>query len=111
MRECFERAAAAHPGAVAEVTVQRQYEPMSVSDDSRIMRLVKKAAAEIGRTIESAGMGGGCDANVLNRRGLEVVNLGTGMREIHTTSEWLKVSDMVAAAEVTLAAIRLAASS
>jgi len=111
MRECFERAAAAHPGATAQVTVQRQYEPMSVSDDSRIMRLVKKAAAEIGRTIESAGMGGGCDANVLNRRGLEVVNLGTGMREIHTTSEWLKVSDMVAAAEVTLAAIRLAASS
>src|SRR2546427_2383378 len=52
----------------------------------------------------AAGMGGGCDANVLNRRGLEVVNLGTGMRDIHTTSEWLKVSDMVAAAEVTLAA-------
>ena len=39
---------------------------------------------------------------------LEVVNLGTGMREIHTTKEWLKVSDMVAAAEVTLAAILLA---
>jgi tripeptide aminopeptidase len=109
MRECFERAAAAHPGAVAEVKVQRQYEPMNVSDDSPVMRLVRKAAAEIGRTIESAGMGGGCDANVLNRRGLEVVNLGTGMREIHTTSEWLKVSDMVAAAEVTLAVIRLAA--
>jgi tripeptide aminopeptidase len=54
-------------------------------------------------------MGGGCDANILNRRGLEVVNLGTGMREIHTTSEWLAVSDMVAAAEVTLAALQLAA--
>jgi tripeptide aminopeptidase len=71
---------------------------------------VRAAAAEIGRTIESAGMGGGCDANILNRRGLEVVNLGTGMREIHTTSEWLKVSDMVAAAEVTLATIELSAS-
>jgi di/tripeptidase len=45
----------------------------------------------------------------LNQRGLEVVNLGTGMRDIHTTSEWLKVSDMVAAAEVTLALITLAA--
>jgi len=31
------------------------------------------------------------------------------MREIHTTGEWLKVSDMVAAAEVTLAVIQLAA--
>jgi len=54
-------------------------------------------------------MGGGCDANVLNGRGFEVVNLGTGMREIHTTGEWLKVSDMVAAAEITLAVIQLAA--
>ncbi len=54
-------------------------------------------------------MGGGCDANILNQRGFEVVNLGTGMREIHTTKEWLKVSDMVAAAEVTLATIELAA--
>jgi di/tripeptidase len=43
------------------------------------------------------------------RRGLEVVYLGPGMREIHTTSEWLRVSDMVAAAEVTLAVIELAA--
>jgi len=47
--------------------------------------------------------------NILNHRGFEVVNLGTGMREIHTTNEWLKVSDMVAAAEVTLATIELAA--
>ena len=83
-----------------------QYEPMHVADDAPIMRLVRAAAARVGRHAStSAGMGGGCDANILNRRGLEVVNLGTGMREIHTTSEWLKVSDMVAAAEVTLAAI------
>ena len=109
MRECLEAAAARHPGASVEVTVESSYEPMEIHDDARIMRLVTAAAAKVGRTIQSAGMGGGCDANVLNRRGLEVVNLGTGMRDIHTTSEWLKVSDMVAAAEVTLAAIELAA--
>ena len=109
MRACFTEAAARHSGAAADVTVTRQYEPMSVPDDAPIMRLVAAAAARVGRTITSAGMGGGCDANILNRRGLEVVNLGTGMRDIHTTKEWLRVSDMVAAAEVTLAAIELAA--
>jgi tripeptide aminopeptidase len=85
------------------------YQPMRVADDAPIMRLLLEAAARAGRTVASAGMGGGCDANILNQRGLEVVNLGTGMRDIHTTSEWLKVSDMVAAAEVTLALITLAA--
>jgi tripeptide aminopeptidase len=109
MRACFLEAAARHPGARVDVDVEAAYESMSVPDDSAIMRLVTAAAQKLGRTITSAGMGGGCDANILNRRGLEVVNLGTGMREIHTTSEWLRVGDMVAAAEVTLAAIELAA--
>jgi tripeptide aminopeptidase len=109
MQACFEEAAARHPGARVEVQVEAAYEPMAVADDSTIMRLVTAAAARTGRTITPAGMGGGCDANVLNRRGFEVVNLGTGMREIHTTSEWLSVTDMVAAAEVTLAVIELAA--
>src|SRR5262245_36443807 len=109
MRRCFEEAAARHTDARVEITVDPAYEPMVVADDAPIMRLVAEAAARTGRTITPAGMGGGCDANVLNRRGLEVVNLGTGMRDIHTTGEWLRVSDMVGAAEVTLAAIQLAA--
>jgi tripeptide aminopeptidase len=108
MRDCFE-AAAHRAGARVESAFESMYEPMHVQDDAPIMRLLRMAAASIGRPITAAGMGGGCDANVLNQRGLEVVNLGTGMREIHTTNEWLKVSDMVTAAEVTLAAIMLAA--
>jgi tripeptide aminopeptidase len=109
MQRCVEEAVARHPGARADVQVLPQYEPMVVADDTAIMRLITAAADRAGRPITSAAMGGGCDANVLNKRGLEVVNLGTGMRDIHTTSEWLRVSDMVAAAEVTLAAIQLAA--
>jgi tripeptide aminopeptidase len=109
MRQCFDAAAAHFPGATIEMRLEEMYQPMSVSDDAPIMRLLLAAAAQAGRIVASAGMGGGCDANILNQRGLEVVNLGTGMRDIHTTSEWLKVSDMVAAAEVTLALITLAA--
>jgi len=109
MRACFEEAAARHPGAAVEVAVTTLYEPMRVPDDAPIMRLLTAAAARAGRTVAAAGTGGGCDANILNRRGFEVVNLGTGMQEIHSTREWLRVSDMVAAAEVTLALITLAA--
>ena len=109
MRQCFEDAAARHPGATVEVRCEPMYQAMRVDDDAPIMRMLTAAAAHAGRTVTAAGMGGGCDANILNQRGLEVVNLGTGMRDIHTTGEWLKVSDMVAAAEVTLALITLAA--
>lgn len=109
MTTALRDAVARHPGASVDITVERIYEPMHVSDETPIMQLVRAAATQVGRQIESAGMGGGCDANILNRRGLQVVNLGTGMREIHTTKEWLKVSDMLAAAEVTLALMQLAA--
>jgi tripeptide aminopeptidase len=109
MRQCIEDAVAKHPGSTADIAIKPMYEPMKVDEDADIMRLLRAAAAKANRPIESAGMGGGCDANVLNERGLQVVNLGTGMREIHTTHEWLKVSDMVATAEVTLAAVTLAA--
>src|SRR2546426_1103399 len=85
MRACFEEAAARHPGARVEVLVEAAYAPMAVAEDSAIMRLVAAAAARTGRTITAPGIGRGCDANVLNRRGLEGVNLGTGMRDIHTT--------------------------
>lgn len=108
LRQCIEDTVAKHPGATADISIKAMYEPMKVDEDAEIMRLLRAAAAKANRPIESAGMGGGCDANVLNERGLQVVNLGTGMREIHTTHEWLKVSDMVATAEVTLAAVVLA---
>jgi tripeptide aminopeptidase len=109
MRACLEDAAALHPGAHVEFAVEAMYQPMSVPDDAPVLRLLRTAAERVGRPVSSAVMGGGCDANVLNRRGFEVVNLGTGMRDIHTTREWLRVSDMVAAAEVTLATLVLAA--
>ncbi len=111
MRQCFDDAVARFPGSSVDFQVHQSYGAMNVADDAAIMRLIRAAADRVGRTIASAGMGGGCDANILNQRGFEVVNLGTGMREIHTTKEWLRVSDMVAAAEVTLAAIELAGAS
>jgi tripeptide aminopeptidase len=52
-------------------------------------------------------MGGGCDANILNRRGLEVANLGTGMRDIHTVKEWLDVDEMIRSAQIVLEVVRL----
>ena len=55
-----------------------------------------------GRVVKPEATGGACDANILNRRGLMVANLGTGMRDIHTVREWLDINDMVSTAEVTL---------
>jgi tripeptide aminopeptidase len=49
--------------------------------------------------------GGGADANVFNERGLQVVNLGNGMADIHTPGEHIAVADLEAMVAVTLALV------
>jgi tripeptide aminopeptidase len=115
MQRCLEEAAARHSvtndgvstQARVETRIERSYDRMEVPDDAPIVRLARRAAAALGQQVTSAAMGGGCDANVLNRRGFQVANLGTGMRDIHTVKEWLQVSDMVGTAEVIVEMIRL----
>lgn len=115
MQQCLDDAAARHVievdgrrvSARVESSIERSYDAMAVPDAAPIVQLVLKAAATLGHQVESAPMGGGCDANVLNRRGFQVANLGTGMRDIHTVKEWLRVSDMVRTAEVIVEMLRL----
>ena len=115
MRARFVEAAARHAVTIDGKTVAarvefeaiREYEAMNVPDASPIVQLIVAAGERLGSRVTVTGMGGGCDANILNRRGFEVANLGTGMRDIHTVKEWLDVNDMVLAAEVLLEAIAL----
>ncbi|HEX8151126.1 MAG TPA: M20/M25/M40 family metallo-hydrolase [Pyrinomonadaceae bacterium] len=113
--KCCEDAAAKYEVTVDGVTtkarveahVTREYHAMDVSDDSRVVKLVKEAAARMGLEVKTLASGGGCDANIFNKRGIECANLGTGMRAIHTVKEWLDVKDMYASAEMTLEIMRL----
>jgi tripeptide aminopeptidase len=115
MVKCLEDAAAKYEVTVDGVTtrgrveseVTREYHSMDVSDDSRVVKLVKEAASRMGLDVKTLASGGGCDANIFNKRGIECANLGTGMRAIHTVKEWLDVKDMYASAEMTLEIMRL----
>src|SRR5207302_9405224 len=93
--------------ASVESHIERDYSSMDVPDSSHVVQLVIKAAARMGLDVKTMASGGGCDANVFNRRGIECANLGTGMRAIHTVKEWLDVKDMYAAAEMTLEIMKL----
>jgi tripeptide aminopeptidase len=115
MIKCLEDAASKYEVTVDGVTtkarveseVTREYFAMDVSDDSRVVKLVKQAASRMGLNVETMASGGGCDANIFNKRGIECANIGTGMRAIHTVKEWLDVKDMYASAEMTLEIMRL----
>lgn len=90
-----------------ESRVRREYDRMDVSHDTAIVQRVHEAARNLGLAVDTVAKGGGCDANVLNKRGLQVANLASGMRDIHTVHEWLDVNDLVTAARIIHEVVRL----
>jgi tripeptide aminopeptidase len=115
MLQCLKEAAAGHVleldgkrfQATIEAQIERDYDRMHVPDDSAIVQLVQAAAKNLRVELKTLATGLGCDANVLNRKGLEVANLSTGMREIHTVNEWLDLKDLYLSAEMVLEIVRL----
>jgi tripeptide aminopeptidase len=115
MRQCLEEAAAGHTlridgrtfQASVEAKIERDYSRMHVSDEAAIVRLVRAAADNLNLELKTLATGGGCDANVLNQKGLEVANLSTGMREIHTVNEWLNLNDLYTSAQIVLELVKL----
>jgi tripeptide aminopeptidase len=114
MTECFERAAARHRVVLedgrhvarVETKVTRDYERLLVPDDAPVVRLLKDAARALGRPLRTRSSGGASDANILNGQGLEIANLGCGMRDIHTVNEWIDVKDMIATAQLLVETLR-----
>jgi len=69
--------------------------------------IARKAAKNLGRNMASKISGGGADANIFFEKGITVGVLGTGMRDMHTVRESIKLDDMVRTVELLLEIIRI----
>jgi len=116
MAECFREAARAHRvtkdgqdvHATVEATIDRDYPRMNLGEDAPVVKWVMAAATRLGLGIRCEKTGGGCDANILNGHGLNIANLGTGMREIHTVNEYLILKEFNQTARVVLEVVSAA---
>ena len=115
MRHCLEEAAERHHleldgkryQATVEAKIDRDYDRMDVPDAAPIVQLVRAAARNLNCDLRTTATGGGCDANVFNQKGLQVANLATGMREIHTVNEWLDLNDLYLCASMVLEILKV----
>ena len=89
-----------------EEQCERKYHSMHVPDDAPVVQLVMRAANRLQQRVRTVTIGGGSDANVFNRQGITSVNLGTGMRDIHTVNEWIDLADFYRAAEIVLECVK-----
>ena len=107
MLSCFERAADECATTIdgqiirarVEATVEADFPSMHVSDDAAICQLARSATAALGRVAIDRLGGGGSDANIFNGHGIEMVIMGTGMQNVHSTAESVAVEDLAQVAE------------
>ena len=78
-----------------------------IPDHHPIVALARQAAENLGRKMATKTSGGGADANVFFQRGIVTGVIGTGMRDMHTVRESVKLADMVRTTELLLEIIRL----
>ncbi len=116
MARCFEQAASRHVlrhegNAVTprvETLIERDYNRMQLGENAPVVQWVMEAARRGGWAISCQKTGGGCDANIFNAHGLNIANLGTGMRQIHTLNEYLLLDEFFQTSDVVLAMLQVA---
>lgn len=81
-------------GAHHTVTKERHTGLLYVPEDSKLIRDLVDAYRELGLEAVLARGFGGSDASLLFSHGIEAVNIGTGMRNIHSLEESIPMSDL-----------------
>ena len=94
MCRAIETAAARFSGK-AEITVETAYHGYNLTETDLPVLVAKEAAKALGLDFSLNKTGGGSDANVFNKKGLPTAVLGIGMKQVHTTEEYIRVEDLL----------------
>lgn len=94
-------------GARSEVRVTFQYPEFRLNKGLPVFKLAAMAAGKAGLKVSYETSGGGSDANIINAAGKTAANLGIGMQKVHTTDEFLHLSDLIADARWLWEIVRL----
>ena len=90
-----------------EINIKKDFPRTHIPDDHPVIKLATRAAENLGRNMKTKTTGGGADANIFFEKGIFTGVLGTGMRDMHTVRESVKLDDMVCTTELLLEIIRL----
>jgi tripeptide aminopeptidase len=94
IRDRVERLAKEH-GVKYTIDSRLEYEGYSQKEGSRVVRSVIRALKSIGVEPRLEATGGGSDTNIINRAGIKAVNLACGMQKIHSTDEYILISELL----------------
>ncbi len=91
----------------ATVYVQEEFPGKSIPDDHVVVQVACRAAEQLGFNLTPQTSGGGSDASVFCKNGITTAVLGTGMTDVHSVRESVRVEDMEHVARLLLEIIRI----
>ena len=94
MIECLE-VAAKEFNTTVDIKEDILYGSFNIKEDANVVNKAKKAFEALGINATTTFTGGGSDANILNDRGLEIINLGIGEKQAHTLKEHYYIKDLL----------------
>ncbi|MDR0660985.1 MAG: M20/M25/M40 family metallo-hydrolase [Prevotellaceae bacterium] len=105
IKQIFAKAAEKYGGAV-EYDAAWKFKPyhlvVTTEPYKRILDIFKSLRLKPKASISQ----GGCDANLLNERGIRTINLGVGIHKQHTNEEFVLLKDLENAIEITYRLIK-----
>lgn len=93
---------ASQRGGAVEAAIKREYPAYKYTERDAVVREVTAGIRRAGVSPVLGASGGGSDANTFNEKGIQCLNLGIGMQDVHTTQESIRVEDLAATCRIAL---------
>lgn len=93
-------------GASVEYDHFWDFKPYLIKESSEVYKETVRAITKTGLTPVPKISLGGSDANSLNERGIESVNLGIGAQNPHSDEEFILIEDLIKSSEIALELVK-----
>ena len=95
-------------GGTVKIDLEKMYPGFDIKESDDIISLLKEASSASDIPMKLHATGGGSDTNIINGAGIPAINTSVGMTNVHSTKEYIRISDMEKACHFLTAIIKAA---
>jgi len=88
------RKVAKKTGTRIQLSIKREYDGFKTTESNPLFQSFKSACQESGIICSPKVAGGGSDANILNSKNINSINITCGMYNIHSNEEYVELKEM-----------------
>lgn len=94
-KKILDKTTAKYPGAKIEYAFNCEFDPYLYDQNHPFLQYLIRHLKELGLEPNFIHSGGGTDANIFKTHGIDTFVLGTGVHNMHTTREYVDISQML----------------